>query len=172
MSKSTILISNGRKIDPLDFQLRDVDMNVPLNSLPRLPRYSGQTKRTYRVAEHVVKLYEVVPGHLRRAALLHDCSEGFGLLDFAHPIKKEVTGYEEIEERMLKVIFSRFNVPWNHMEELSSYDRRMCQDEMMQVFEEPYDLGLEPLGVEVEFWDEGEARHQLDWAFLREGLLQ
>lgn len=170
---SSILIANMKLIDPLNIQPSDIDLKAPLRSLPRLPRYSGQTKEggTYRVAEHVVKLAEVVPPHLRRAALLHDCSEGFGLLDFPHPVKRAMPAYKEIEERMLKVIFDRYGVSWSLMEELEPYDRRMCQDEMQQVFDEPWDIGLEPLGITVEFWGEELARYRLREAFIAEGLI-
>jgi len=170
---SRILIANMKMIDPLNIKLDDIDLQAPLRALPRLPRYSGQTRLggTYRVAEHVVKLADVVPPHLRRAALLHDCSEGFGLLDFPHPVKCATPGYKEIEERMLRVIFERFDVSWAHMRELEPYDRRICQDEMLQIFDEPFDLGLEPLGITVEFWDEDYARARLREAFEGEGWI-
>lgn len=171
MADPRIYIANNRLINPLDFQVEDVDLNVAARALSRLPRYSGQTIKTFRVAEHVVKLWRVVPVHLRRASLLHDCSEAFGLLDFPHPIKRAVVGYKELEENMLKVIFRRFNEPWGHMIELESYDRRMCQDEMLQVFAKPIDIGLEPLGVTIEFWSEGRCEVELRTAFIREGLL-
>lgn len=171
MSNPHILIANGRLINPLNLQPEDIDLNVAVHALSRLPRYSGQTRQTYRVAEHVVKLTGVVPVHLRKAALLHDCSEGFGLLDFAHPIKLQMPEYRVIEDDMLQRIFARFDVPWEHMEELSPYDRRMCQDEMMQVFPEPYDIGLEPLGITVSFWSERKCEVMLHRAFVAEGLL-
>ncbi|RWM90033.1 MAG: hypothetical protein EOR84_22755 [Mesorhizobium sp.] len=168
----SILLRNMRLINPLDFKPEDVDIPVALRSLSRLPRYGAQTNTTYRVAEHVVKLYRRVPKHLRKAALLHDLSEGFGLLDLPHPIKRAIDGYSEIEKRMLRVIFAAKDEPWAHMEELEQYDRRMCQDEMLQVFDEPWDIGLEPLGdIEIEYWSEGLCEVELRIAFLKEGLL-
>ncbi|MER8983997.1 phosphohydrolase [Mesorhizobium sp. M0843] len=171
MANPHILIANRKLINPLDLQPEDIDLDVAIHALSRLPRYSGQTPRTYRVAEHVVKLAGVVPNHLRRAALLHDCSEGFGLLDFAHPIKLQMPAYRDIEDAMLKVIFARFDVPWEHMAELAPYDRRMCQDEMTQLFSPPYDIGLEPLGVTIQCWGERKCEVMLRRAFVAEGLL-
>lgn len=171
MSNPHILIANMELINPLDLQPEDIDLEVAIQALSRLPRYGGQTVACYRVAEHVVKLAGVVPDHLRKAALLHDCSEGFGLLDFPHPIKLQMPAYRKIEDSMLQVIFARFGVPWEHMEELTPYDRRICQDEMMQVFPRPYNIGLEPLGVTIRFWSERKCQTMLRRAFVAEGLL-
>ncbi|MDV2965559.1 hypothetical protein RZ532_06215 [Nitratireductor aquimarinus] len=171
MADGRILLHNGRLIDPLNMRPEDVDLNVPIVALSRLPRYSGQTRKTYRVAEHVVKLWRVVPERLKRAALLHDCSEGFGLLDFAHPVKCQIPQYSGLENSMLKQIFDACNVPWELMYELEPYDRRMSQDEMMQVFDTPFDRGMPPLGVKVEFWSERKCQKMLRRAFVQEGLL-
>jgi len=167
-----ILISNMRLINPLDFNPAEVDFKVAIRALSRLPRYSGQTVKTFRVAEHVVKLYRKVPKHLRRAALLHDTSEGFGLLDLPHPVKRSVDGYSELEKSMLRVIFRSVGEPWEHMEELETYDRRICADEMLQVFSEPWYIDLEPLGgVKVHFWGEKRCERELTKLFVKEGLL-
>jgi len=171
MANPHILIANGKLINPLAFRPEDVDLNVAIHTLSRLPRYNAQCIRTYRVAEHVVKLAGVVPAHLRKAALLHDCPEGFGFLDFPNPIKREMPEYRRLEERMLKAIFDRFDVPWEHMAELEPYDRRMCQDEMEQVFVPPFNIGLEPLGITVSYWSERKCETMLRRAFVAEGLL-
>ncbi|WP_353640761.1 hypothetical protein [Mesorhizobium sp. WSM2239] len=173
MSDPSILLYNMKLVNPLDFKPENVDLPVAIRALCRLPRYSGQTIRTYRVAEHVVKLYQKVPAHLRRAALLHDCSEGFGMLDLPHPIKRAINGYSDMEKAMLKVIFAAKEEPWEHMEELEQYDRRICADEMLQVFPEPWDAKFwEPLGgVEIEFWSEGRCEVELRGAMLVEGLI-
>lgn len=172
MSDPRILLSNMRLINPLDFKVEDVDLPVAIRALSRLPRYSGHTVQTYRVAEHVVKLARRVPAHLRRAALLHDCSEGFGLLDLPHPIKRAIDGYSAMEKALLQVVFAACEEPWEHMEELEQYDRRICADEMLQVFDKPWIAGWEPLGdVKIEFWSEGRCEVALRAAMIEEGLL-
>ncbi len=173
MADPRILLGNMLLINPLAFQVSDVDFNVSIKAVSRLPRYSGQTVRTYRVAEHLVKLYRKVPKHLRRAALLHDQSEGFGLLDIPHPIKRAIEGYSELEKAMLRVIFAAVDEPWEHMEELEEYDRRICADEMLQVFREPWNAQFwKPLGgVKIEFWGERRCETELRKLFIKEGLL-
>lgn len=172
MPNPSILLRNMKLINPLDFKPEDIDLRVAITALARLPRYGGQTTKTFRVAEHVVKLYRRVPRHLRRAALLHDLSEGFGLLDLPNPIKRAINGYSEIEKAMLMVIFAHFNEPWENMVELESYDRRICQDEMLQVFDEPWYIGLDPLGdVKVQFWSESRCETELYYLFHLEGLV-
>ncbi|RWH52172.1 MAG: hypothetical protein EOR34_10665 [Mesorhizobium sp.] len=168
-----ILLGNMRLVNPLDFQVSDVDFNVAIKALSRLPRYSGQTKKPYYVAEHEVKLYRKVPNHLRRAALLHDTSEGFGLLDIPNPVKRAINGYSDLEKNMLRVVFQSVNEPWEHMEELEQYDRRICADEMLQVFDEPWYAKLwEPLGnVKVDFWGQRRCETELRKLFIKEGLL-
>ncbi|MBN9547612.1 MAG: hypothetical protein J0H31_01690 [Alphaproteobacteria bacterium] len=168
-----ILLGNMRLVNPLDFQVTDVDFKVAIRALSRLPRYSGQTTKPYYVAEHEVKLYRKVPKHLRRAALLHDTSEGFGLLDLPNPIKRAIDGYSALEKAMLRVIFLSVNEPWEHMEELEQYDRRICADEMLQVFDTPWNAKFwEPLGgVKVHFWGQRRCETELTKLFVKEGLL-
>ncbi|TPL42641.1 hypothetical protein [Mesorhizobium sp. B2-4-5] len=173
MADSDILLRNMKLVNPLDFQVSDVDFNVSITAVSRLPRYSGHTVKTYRVAEHLVKLYRRVPKHLRKAALLHDQSEGFGLLDLAHPVKRAINGYSDLEKAMLRVIFRAVNEPWEHMEELEEYDRRICADEMLQVFAEPWNAKFwAPLGdVKIDFWGERRCETELRKLFIKEGLL-
>ena len=172
MSDPRILIGTMRLIDPFNIHPDDVDLRSIIAALCRLPRYSGQTRKTYRVAEHVVHLYRAVPEHLRKAVLLHEASEGMGFLDLPHPIKMNIPFYKEMEEKLLRVVFAKFDVPYRDMIELNDYDRRICQDEMLQVFPEPWNLGLEPLGdVTVEFWGEEYCLEALTRLFVKEGLI-
>lgn len=166
-----IRVSSGAMINPVDLQPEDIDPTVAIHALSLLCRYGGQCRLPFMVAEHTVKLIEVVPPHLRKAALIHDFPEGLGLIDLPHPVKGQMPEYKAIDTEATRRVFARFDVPWEHMEELSTYDRRMCQDEMMQVFDEPFDIGLEPLGITVEFWDWTQAKRRLTYAARDLGVI-
>lgn len=147
---TSILITTGRLVDPFNIQNYTFTAKDFIRPLCLLNRYTGHTVRPIPVAEHSYKLSiapEVVAAELERAALLHDFNEAL-TNDLPYPFKAALPDYQSFEEQVQRHIFKVFNEPWENMEKLKPFDRRICQDEMMALFSEPFDLGLEPLGVE------------------------
>lgn len=154
MSNSSIYLHTGRLIDVLDIEKFEFTIDDFCHPLSMINRYTGNTKQPYSVAEHSTlgsRLPIVVEKGLARAFLLHDCSEVF-VNDIPSPVKRQLPAYVEMEERIQRHIFANFDEPWENMEALTPYDKRMCQDEMLQVFDEPKDIGREPVGLTVKFW--------------------
>jgi 5'-deoxynucleotidase YfbR-like HD superfamily hydrolase len=72
-------------------------------------RFSGQTFPRLTVAEHSVRVAELLHAQdynarLQMLGLLHDAPEGCGLRDMATPIKVHLRGYKEIEDRWFAAI--------------------------------------------------------------------
>jgi uncharacterized protein len=154
MANSSIWLHSGKLVDVLNIEATKFDIYDFAHALAQINRYTGNTVRPYSVSEHSTKgslNQEVIDAGLARAFLIHDCSEVL-VNDVPRPVKRQIPEYEAIEEDIQKWIFQCFNEPWENMEKLAKYDRRMCQDEMMQIFAMAHDIGLESMGVTVDFW--------------------
>lgn len=166
----TLRLWNGRVVDPFEIEQYWFTPDEFAHPLACINRYAGHLKAPVSVAEHSVLLSEVVPPHLRRTALLHDCSEAL-VQDLPSNIKARLPDYVAMEERIQRHLFGLWCMPWEHMEELHPYDRRFCQDEGMQGYLEPADFGMVSLGVTIQFWDWRTAREQMLIALNEEGML-
>ena len=127
-----MLTYTGQLVDPLNLSPDDIDIEDIAHSLALQNRYGGHTLWPYSVAQHSILLARAVPKSLARAALMHDASEAY-CSDLPHPIKKNVPQYNSIEIPIQTAIFAKYNIPWDHMEEVSYYDRAICLDEMSQL---------------------------------------
>jgi uncharacterized protein len=149
-----IRISTGELVDPFNINVMP-KREVFVRSLAMLNRYTGHTSRPYSVAEHTCHLAgcpAVKNAGLSRAALLHDFNEAL-TNDLPHPLKKALPDYEQFEEYVQKRIFAHFNEPWENMEKLVEFDRRICVDEMSQLFNPPVEPWMEPLQVSFDYFE-------------------
>lgn len=147
---SKILISAGRMVDPFDLQPGDFNLVATANSLGQLNRYTGHTRHPISVATHSFVLSLAVPKHLERAAIIHDMHESF-CNDLSRPMKAQLPEYCRLEQVVQRQLADLLDEPWENIEELEEYDRRICTDEMAQYMNYIRD---EPgLGVEIPAWD-------------------
>lgn len=96
-------------------------------------RFNGHVNRFYSVAEHCVHVANIVLRATRDpvmalAGLLHDASEAY-IADLASPIKKQMSGYKEVEEGLQKVIYSKYDLPWPEPAVIKEVDLRMLVTE-------------------------------------------
>lgn len=126
-----IQTASGRAFFPLTPEPADLDLFDIASGLSRQCRYGGQLGRLefYSVAEHSVLLSHAVPPELAAWALLHDASEAY-LCDVPRPIKGALgLAYAAAEERLMRAVAQRFDLPWPMPEELKQYDTRILQNE-------------------------------------------
>jgi hypothetical protein len=77
------------------------------HALSNQPRFGGHLPKFYSVAQHSVLCYEMATEEDKFDALMHDASEAY-ILDFPKPIKLEIPQYNEIEDKLMKVIANKF----------------------------------------------------------------
>lgn len=70
-------------------------------------RFGGHLPVFYSVAQHSWHCSQSVNQEHKLAALLHDASEAY-ILDIPKPIKKRLSNYGEIEERLMNLISVKF----------------------------------------------------------------
>lgn len=124
-----IRLFSGRKFWPLDPSSEDVAIADIAHSLSHKCRYQGHTVVFYSVAEHCVRLSWLASPENKLAALLHDAGEAY-LPDVPRPIKSSLAGFKEIEERVDRAIFERYNLPYPWAEEINQLDTSILNDEM------------------------------------------
>ena len=135
------------KGDAVPLDLRDpmgaqYDPEAIARGLSRQPRFSGQTEPFYCVAQHSVLVAQLVPEHLRLAALLHDAHEAF-CGDWPSPIKWLIPELQDLEDRIKYSIYSHFGVPECQWEspEIRDADGQMYLRELRDVVpnsDDPY----------------------------------
>lgn len=135
--------ASGRKFWPLDPRAEEVFIEDIAHSLSMQCRYGGHCQRFYSVAEHSVLASHLVPEKHALAALMHDAAEAY-CTDIIRPIKKYLTQYAEIEQRIWIVIALRFGLPYELPQCVHDADIAMLFSEEKQVMlpAEGFGMGL------------------------------
>lgn len=92
----------------------EIDIEDIAHHLSQLCRFTGACKPFYSVAEHSIRVAEIVPEELKLAALLHDAAEAY-IGDISRPIKY-THKLKETEEIITKVIAKKYGVDLNNSE--------------------------------------------------------
>ena len=103
---------SGKKFHFLDPQPEEIDIRDIAHALSLTCRFAGQCKTFYSVAEHSIKVAEIVPEEYRLHALLHDASEAY-LPDIPRPMKAELPEFKKMEATILMAIWGKFKPDWN-----------------------------------------------------------
>ena len=144
----------GRVFWPLDPAPQDVCIEDIAHALSMSCRYNGHTRRFYSVAEHSVLVSRHVPPEDALWGLLHDATEAY-LPDVIRPIKPHLTGFKEIENRLMDVICQRFQLSQGMPQSVHHADSAILTDEQMQVMGRPprdWNLPYPGLGVQIRCW--------------------
>jgi uncharacterized protein len=82
--------------------------------LSRAPRFAGQTRHAFSVAQHSMLVARLLPDdaspEMVVAALVHDGAEAF-MCDVPWPLKRLLPEYKRIEDAVLRVIFRALGLP-------------------------------------------------------------
>lgn len=89
-------------MDPETISIMDI-----AHALSMVPRWGGHIPRFYSVAEHSMRVAELVPDQHQLAALLHDASEAY-LGDLCKPFKNLMPDYQRIEDKLMQVIATKY----------------------------------------------------------------
>lgn len=131
--KNTMTTFTGRHFDPMQISAEDICIEDIAHALSLMCRGGGHLKYFYSVAQHSLNCAAEAKARgwserLQLACLLHDASEAY-LSDIIRPVKANLTGYLEIESRIMEKILEKFN-----LSDLTEEERRMWKqidDEML-----------------------------------------
>ena len=98
------------------------------HALSLLCRFTGHTEQFYSVAEHCIRVAQLVEPKDKLAALLHDASEAY-LGDISTPLKEWLPEYKGFEQATLEVIYKAFNVTGYDLGAIKKADSILCMTE-------------------------------------------
>jgi len=101
----------GGKANPFDLKEGDIEIEAIAHSLSMICRYNGHCKKFFSVAEHCLRVADILPPELKLAGLLHDAAEAY-LGDVIRPIKYTLVAIQEAEEKALTLIMKKFGVSY------------------------------------------------------------
>ena len=111
MNNQWIQTFTGTTVYPLAIQQFSINIEDIAHALSNMCRFTGHTREFYSVAEHSIRVSELVPKELKLAALLHDGSEAY-LSDIASPVKNhpDFSFYRDAELDVQTAIYQSFGI--------------------------------------------------------------
>lgn len=98
----------GKKFHYLDPKPEEIDIIDIAHALSLKCRFNGHVREFYSVAEHCIRVANIVPKRLRLGALLHDAAEAY-MPDVPRPIKIHF-GLREFEDVIQNMIDEKFGM--------------------------------------------------------------
>ncbi|MFH2008786.1 MAG: phosphohydrolase [bacterium] len=141
----------GRQFWPLEPRPADVDIRDIAHSLSLQCRFNGHCREFYSVAEHSVRVAEILPAELALWGLLHDAAEAY-LGDLTRPLKQQAPWFNEAEDRVLRMIAEHFSLPWPMPDAVRKADDILLVTEardLMVAPPEPWGLDAQPLDAPI-----------------------
>ncbi len=117
-------------------------------ALSRICRFTGHTKEFYSVAEHSVRVCNILPKELKLVGLLHDATEAY-LGDISSPLKRLLPEYSKLEDNFWKVVAKRWNLPLTIPAEVKKADYDVFRHEWRDLTINPPLFDLDNLPREI-----------------------
>ncbi len=128
-TEGKIKTQSGIVVNLIDPTVAMINANDIVCALSKICRFNGQISHFYSVAQHSVLVESLAPPALKRAALIHDCTEAY-VQDIITPIKHLINFvYKDMEHEFNKVIFDFFNEPLDNLALIKEYDLKAYQME-------------------------------------------
>lgn len=130
---------------PTEPKIEDIEIRDIAHSLSLICRGNGHVHSFYSVGQHCIACAKEaeargLSSRMALACLLHDASEAY-LSDVPRPFKKELPWYDELENRILDMIYERFL--GSALTEDEAAQLQEIDDDMLY-FDLKYLLGDEP----------------------------
>ena len=111
-----IVTYTGKKFDPLEPNIEDIDIIDISHALSFVNRYAGHSKFPYSVALHSMMVSDMCSSEHALAGLLHDASEAY-LGDICRPMKvtNVFAEYRKVEAHLQALIYKKFDVPYTYV---------------------------------------------------------
>jgi 5'-deoxynucleotidase YfbR-like HD superfamily hydrolase len=164
----------GHTFAPLDPVWGDIEIRDIAHALANQCRFSGHTRFRYSVAEHSLRVSELLQawgcaGTVQLWGLLHDASEAY-LIDLPSPLKIDPAigvAYQAAEAKLMRAICRRYSLDTNEPQPVKSADMVLLATEARDLMhgDRPYwkKINAAPLDERIRPWAPDVAEHE----FLR-----
>ena len=168
---------SGRRVNPLDAAVEDIDPADIARALSNLCRFGGHAKAFYSVAQHSAIVCDLLEergatADELMAALLHDAAEAY-LGDLPHPLKHRSelgAQFRVAEKRLEAVIAERFALP-EAAARIKPLDKALLATERRAFSEVTWHWpeldGAEELDLVIEPWDPARALREFTERYER-----
>lgn len=140
--------ATGKKFWPLDPRAEEVDLQDIAHALSHQCRFAGHVAIPYTVGQHSVIIASMLAQqgyneNTQALGLMHDASEAY-LVDLPRPVKYNVVGYDELEEKLTNVILDFFDIKPTPEDWLAvkAADDSLCMTEARDLMGDPQDWAL------------------------------
>ncbi len=150
---------SGRIFHPTDPRPEEIDLADIAHSLSLQCRFNGHCRIFYSVAEHSVRVSNLLAPEHALWGLLHDAGEAY-LTDLPRPVKNQVSDYRDLEDHLLQKVAERFALPWPIPSPVHEADDRMLMTEARDLMAPPpasWGIDTTPDPTPIEPWTAQEA---------------
>ena len=150
---------SGVRFDPLNPKNEDIRIIDVAHALSMQCRFNGHCLKYYSVAEHSVRVARILPEELKIWGLLHDAAEAY-ISDLIRPVKDILPGYDEIEDRILKVVSEVYDLKWPMPSEIKKADNIVLMTEkrdLLVPMPDQWTIKEDPLEETIEPWPQEKA---------------
>ena len=167
MAESYFCTASGIRFTPFSPREDDITIGDIAHGLSGVNRFGGHHHGPwYSVSEHSVLVSRMVANEHALQALLHDASEGMGLVDVLSPVKRFLPDYRAAEAVLQAAIYRKFRLPTiEHPSvkaadyRLLSYEQKILGPNVPWLREALAARGHEPLPEgSIKCWDPATAR--------------
>ena len=141
------------------------------HALSLLCRFNGHCLRFYSVAEHSVRVSRALDGKAALWGLLHDAGEAY-VGDVPRPAKRLLPRFDEIEDRILRVVLTKYGLEWPAPDSVWRADDQLLVTEardLMSAAPEPWGIDATPLAEPIVPWSPEEAKRAFLARFVELG---
>lgn len=150
INPNALLIHSGVLFDVFNPKEEDIHIEDIAHALSNICRYGGHSPKFYSVAQHCVMCsYEKGTDQEKLEFLMHDASEAY-LADMPRPIKRNMPQYVDIEDKLLEIIFKKFNLTFPLTDKVHNVDDSILEFEYSIFFDSP--------NSRFEFWTPEESK--------------
>lgn len=144
---------SGRQFYPTSPRPENIVFKDIAHSLSNVCRFNGHSRTFYSVAQHSVHVSSLLMERdLKLWGLFHDAAEAY-LSDIPKPTKALLPQFTAMEDRVLKAVAVRFDLPWPIPDEVEQADLIALATEkrdLMGVSPALWNLNVEPDPKQIE----------------------
>lgn len=129
-------IYGGRMFWPMDPRPAEIHIEDIAHALSLICRFGGHCKEFYSVAEHSVRVSQLLPPELALDGLLHDAAEAY-IGDMVRPLKAMLPEYCSAEDLIRKAIAARYGINPIEPPEVTFADNVMLATEARDLLHAP-----------------------------------